>query len=34
MYCYQISPGLLNYTGKLGAFEMQLERFGKYVRDN
>lgn len=31
MYCYQIRPDLIKYQGNLGAFRMQLERFGKYV---
>jgi len=32
MYCYQILPSLIRYNGDLGAFKMQLDRFGKYIR--
>jgi uncharacterized protein (DUF362 family) len=33
MYCYQVLPYLIKYEGDLGSFKMQLERFGKYVRE-
>ncbi len=32
MYCYQILPELIKYEGSLGAFKMQIDRFGKYLR--
>jgi len=34
MYCHQILPNLIKYKGNLGAFQMQLDRFGKFVREN
>lgn len=34
MYCYQISPGLIGFDGKLGGFKMQIDRFGKFVKEN
>jgi len=33
MYCYQILPDLIKYEGNLGAFKMQLDRFGKYLKN-
>lgn len=33
MYCYQIVPDLINLDGDLGAFGMQIERFGKFVKE-
>jgi uncharacterized protein (DUF362 family) len=34
MYCYQILPKSIKYDGDLGAFKMQLDRFGKYVSED
>ena len=33
MYCYQILPNIVKVKGKLGSFEMQNERFGRYIRE-
>ena len=33
MYCYQILPDLIEVEGKLGAFDMQNKRFGKYIKE-
>lgn len=33
MYCYQILPDLVEVEGDLGAFKMQMERFGRF-REN
>jgi len=32
MYCYQIAPHLIDFEGSLGDFEMQIKRFGKYLK--
>jgi len=32
MYCYQILPELIGYEGNLGAFKMQMERFGVFIK--
>ena len=34
MYCYQILPSLIEFDGSLGAFKMQIDRFGKFVRED
>jgi len=32
MYCYQMLPELIGYEGNLGAFKMQMERFGVFIK--
>ena len=34
MYCYQICPELVMFKGNLGAFKMQMDRFGKYLKND
>ena len=33
MYCYQILPELIKFKGDLGSFRMQMERFGKFIKN-
>ena len=34
MYCYQICPELVMFDGNLGAFKMQIDRFGRYLKND
>jgi len=34
MYCHQILPNLIKINGELNAFQMQLDRFGKFVKED
>jgi len=33
MYCYQMAPELIDLNGNLGYFEMQMQRFGGYLKN-